>query len=376
MKSYAILHCPYNWAGNPGNLARAERKLGLKSWAVDFGKNFYAFKCDEVIGNKPFFIREYKRWVLLFTILFKFDIVHFNAGSSLMPDWSINEKYINSIHEKIHSLYIRFFVLKDLCLLKIFRKGIVVTFQGDDARQRDYCKEHFEVTFVNDVPENYYSPSNESFKKWKITMFEKYADRIYALNPDLLYVLPKKAQFLPYGHVNIDEWQPNYLEGLEKRSILVVHAPTNRAVKGTKYIIKAVERLKKEGYPIQFVLVENMTNEKAKEIYKKADILIDQLLAGWYGGLAVELMALGKPVMAYIRKEDLKFIPAQMRDELPVINVTPNTIYQVLKKYITTDKNKLVSIGKKSRQYVERWHDPIMIAKRLKNDYEKIMKKN
>jgi len=87
-------------------------------------------------------------------------------------------------------------------------------------------------------------------------------------------------------------------------------------------------------------------------------------------------MALGKPVIAYIREEDLKFIPTKMKDELPVINATPDTIYRVLKKYITVDKNKLVSIGKKSRQFVERWHDPIRIAKRLKRDYEKIMKKN
>jgi len=131
-------------------------------------------------------------------------------------------------------------------------------------------------------------------------------------------------------------------------------------------------QLKKEGHAIRFILVENMSNDKAKDIYKKADILIDQLLAGWYGGLAVELMALGKPVIAYIRKEDLKFIPTQMKDELPVINATPQTIYAILKKYITINKNDLVLIGKKSRQFVERWHDPIKIAQQLKKDYLKI----
>jgi hypothetical protein len=41
------------------------------------------------------------------------------------------------------------------------------------------------------------------------------------------------------------------------------------------------------------------------------------LFAGWYGGLAVELMALGKPVLAYIREEDLSFVDPQMRYELP-----------------------------------------------------------
>jgi len=44
-----------------------------------------------------------------------------------------------------------------------------------------------------------------------------------------------------------------------------------------------------------------------------ADLLVDQLLTGWYGAVAVEMMALGKPVVCYLREDDLKFIDSRMR---------------------------------------------------------------
>jgi hypothetical protein len=62
-----------------------------------------------------------------------------------------------------------------------------------------------------------------------------------------------------------------------------------------------------------------MSNEAARRIYEKADLLVDQLLAGWYGGVAVEFMALGKPVVCYLRESDLRFLPEAMRRQIPII---------------------------------------------------------
>ncbi len=63
-------------------------------------------------------------------------------------------------------------------------------------------------------------------------------------------------------------------------------------------------------------MIENLTHEEALNEYSKIDVLVDQLLAGWYGGLAVEVMSLGKPVVAYIREEDLDFIPKKMKEDI------------------------------------------------------------
>lgn len=74
---------------------------------------------------------------------------------------------------------------------------------------------------------------------------------------------------------------------------------SNKAKKGTEYIIKAVNELKNEGYKVNLILIENMPHKKVIEYYKNSDIVIDQLLIGWYGMVSIEGMALGKPVCIY-----------------------------------------------------------------------------
>jgi len=369
-----VLHCPYNIAGNPSYLSNAEKAQGLESHTLSF-ENKYGFKSDYTIDSQNIFLFEIRRWFWLFRALFQYDVIHFNFGSTLMPDWTSTQRWGSNYYiQLLRRVYIKLFTLKDLFLLKLFNKKIIVTFQGDDIRQADYCKKNYKITFANDVSKNYYLKGSDDYKRWVAAQFEKHADIIYSLNPDLLNVLPAKAKFLPYTNINLDSWKSLDTNRNKKNNeTTIVHAPTDRSVKGTKYIVDAIDKLKREGLKFNFILVENMTREKAKKIYMKSDIMVDQLLAGWYGGLAVELMALGKPVIAYIRKEDMQFIPRQMEKELPIINATPQTIYQVLKNYLVNNRDKLVEIGKKSRIYVEKWHDPIKIAAELKKNYFKIV---
>ena len=100
-----------------------------------------------------------------------------------------------------------------------------------------------------------------------------------------------------------------------------------------------------------------------------ADVVIDQLRVGWYGAFAVELMAMGKPVIAYIREDDLRFVPRQLAAELPIVRATPDTVQDRLAELLA-DPAKLAEIGRRSRRFVERWHDPDTIARWLLEVYE------
>ena len=80
---------------------------------------------------------------------------------------------------------------------------------------------------------------------------------------------------------------------------LVVHAPSNREKKGTRYVIEACERL-----PVDLDIVEGVRHDEARERYARADIVVDQLNAGWHGVFALEAMALGKPVVAHLDPRD------------------------------------------------------------------------
>ncbi len=126
-------------------------------------------------------------------------------------------------------------------------------------------------------------------------------------------------------------------------------------------------------YPgkVTFRIVENLTYSSALEVYKNADIFIDQLLIGWYGGFAVEGMAYGKPVVSYIRQEDLDVVPPEMRAQIPVVNATARTLFQVMDDLLR-DKEQIRSIGLKGRSYVERWHNPSTIAYQMKACYESL----
>ncbi len=372
MDKIRVLHCPGTVAGNPQRLARAERELGLDSWAVSFSSNPFGYETDEVIwrDGDNVIMRDAKRLKLLWRALRNFHIIHFNAGQSIMVHrFAENETIHKSLIRKAYCL----FDLWDLPLLKMAAKGIVVTYQGDDARQGNFCLANFEINPASEVEHGYYSAKSDSHKRFCINKFAKYADRIFALNPDLLSVLPPYAQFLPYSHIDLRDWRPVNNENLDPKVPVILHAPSHRGVKGTKYILDAISRLKREGVPLELRLVEGISHAEARRIYESADLLIDQLLCGWYGGLAVELMALGKPVICYIREGDLKFIPEQMRKDLPIINVTPTTIHEVLKEWLTFRRHELPEIGRRGRAYVERWHDPLKIAAKLKAEYEAIM---
>jgi hypothetical protein len=375
-KMIKVLHCPSLVGGNAQNIASAERELGLDSWSVAFKTNSFDYRCDEILWkfDDGVLKREYKRWKFFLKVLIKYDIIHFNFGSTIFPSFMSSSP--RGVYRKFiyyfKSLYAMLFELCDLYFFKKFGKGIIVTYQGDDARQADFCINHFQITHAKEVGAEYFPKGSDEIKRRRIKKFDKYADRIYSLNPDLMHVLPSRTEFLPYGNVNLNEWK--YIDrGSKNPEIpLVIHAPSHRGAKGTKYILDAVDNLKQDDIPFEFILIEGMSNKEARKIYEKADILIDQLLVGWYGGLAVELMALGKPVICYIRSEDLKFIPVEMCNEIPVINANNDTIYSVLKECLTSNKNNLSKIGKLGREYVEKWHDPIKIAEKLKIEYEKI----
>lgn len=370
-----VLHCPTLVGGHAPGLAAAERELGVDSWTLALEPSPYGYPADEVVwdGGDGRVARELKRLRLLPRVLHEFDVVHFNFGSTLMPGRLSRE---GLPAERARSLRVRFlgaywglFQQLDLPLLTRAGKAIFVTFQGDDARQGDVAVPRFPQGVAAELEPGYYSPESDENKRRRIARFEKHASGIYALNPDLLRVLPTRARFLPYASIDPRKWEAVAPAGSGSRA-RVLHAPTNRGIKGTRFVTDAVARLQAEGVDFDFELVTGRTQAELKSLYESADLVVDQLVLGWYGGLAVEAMALERPVVAYIREDDLSFVPADMRAEIPVVQAEPRTIYEVLKQLLTERRGELAQLGRRGRDYVRRWHDPAHIARELVPQYE------
>jgi len=355
--SIRVLHCRNSVGNNAWTLSRAEQKIGIDShmmvlrpnrFGFPFEESLYLNECKSAIG-KIYRVVKYMKEELP-----NYDIIHFNAGASFLS------------FEPLHLYHL------DLPYIKSLGKKIVITYQGSEARQVSYGKRNFDISPYKGVQVTPRIAWNDSGLKKKVNKIDRFADAIFYLNPDHQYLLPSRAMFRPYSKLDLNQYEcigPRF----KGDTINVVHAPTNRTLKGTAIIERTMKRIM-EIHPNRttFQMVENLTHEDALEVYRNADIVIDQLLIGWYGGLAVEAMAYGKPVIAYIRQEDLHVIPAEMRDEIPIVNACEDTLFNVMVSLLE-DKERLCWIGLKGRSYVERWHDPIKIAYQMKECYQSVL---
>ena len=203
----------------------------------------------------------------------------------------------------------------------------------------------------------------------------KYADAILSCGkanvayPQILWMnnAVDCCKWRPYAHDEI----PERFRLPATKNIRIYHSVANSAKrqddKGSPAIKAAVERLQQEGFPLEFMFFDKVPNKDLKYYQAQADLVIDQLYAGWHGLTAVECMAVGKPVITYINPEVAKIVP----QEHPVINASIETIYDVIKECVS-DMDKLRMIGNASREYAIKYHHYTVVAQRLESIYSSL----
>lgn len=375
MKKIKVIHVFTDTGGNPQGISRSLNEIGISSevWVMNESQISYG-NCKSISKiEDSLIIKEIKK---LFALRYTFmcELAFFNFGAGLYKPYipiPKNIKLIRKVLYFFYSLYSKLMANIEVRILKLNSIPIFIQYQGDDIRQGDFCRKTFKFHFVNQVGDDYYWEKSDEAKRKTIMFYDKFVSKTYVLNPDLIPLCSNRAEFLPYCHIFLSDWKPpkQNLEG----KIRIGHAPTNRKVKGTDLIIKSLNILKKEGFDFEFILIENKKNNDARVIYETLDIFIDQLFAGWYGCVAVELMALGKPVICYIRETDLNSCSYLMNSsELPFIHANPDNIIEVLRSVLSLSKKDLSKIGINSRIYVEKWHNPLKIVRRLESDMQKV----
>jgi glycosyltransferase involved in cell wall biosynthesis len=175
------------------------------------------------------------------------------------------------------------------------------------------------------------------------------------------------VDFLDFWHtltlvhfaIDTDEWKPSSPKNDDpQRPVRILHAPNHRNVKGTRFFITAVDELRAEGEPVELVLLERVENRKIKQVMETVDIVADQLVIGWYAIFALEAMAMGKPLLCYLRAdlEDF-YINAGLveRGEIPIVNVCPETVKEVIRELVR-DRKRLQELSRRSRSFVVKHH--------------------
>lgn len=372
-----VLHLPTAVGGGPSGLSEQLKNLGHESfvWVID--QNYLNYPVDRVLTDErdPIVVQAFKALRAGTYVFGRWDIVHFNYGSTLFSNGgkllAMRQRRGGALAGAVTAvLSAAASVLQrlELAILRARRIPMFVHYQGDDVRQGDYSMAHFDISIATQVGPGYYTPASDAWKRRQVALMDRFAAKIYAVNPDLLNVLPERAEFVPYGHVDVQAWTAAY-PVLDRARLVFAHAPSNRSVKGTDLILAALDELRADGFDFELDLIEGLSNEEALERYRAADVVIDQVYAGWYGGLAVEAMALGKPVVVYLRDTDLHFLPPGMKDDLPFFRTTPATVKDVLRSVLETPRMELLERARLSRAFVERWHDPREITARIAGDY-------
>lgn len=355
-----VLHLPASTGGNAWGLAQAERQIGLDSRVLVASDNWLAYPADIQLGIER---RSAPGKLLSLASAFlrvrsRYDVLHFNSGMSL----------IHAPHHGLNQLDLPFYPA---------RTGLFVTYNGCDARQKLSTMARTRISACH-VAECYHGLCEygryDTLRARAIEKMARHVHHMWSVNPDLLHFLPReKSSFLPYtvstrGFV----WQP---ADPSRRKLRIVHAPTNRAAKGSSHILAAFERLQathREQFELR--LIEGVAHAEAMRMYADADLIVDQILIGWYGALAVETMAMGKPVVARIAREDLRFLPADMARDVvgAVINAEPDTIEHVLRRCIE-DRAFLAHHSEAGASYARRWHAPRYVAAITKAAYEEAL---
>ncbi len=330
-----VLHTPENIAGQASIIAKAQREYGIVADVLVFNQNKFNYNCDIDLSGKSKGIRYFIRTLNFIKCLFKYDIFHFHFGNSLLP-YNV-----------------------DLPLLKLFGKKIVMHYWGDDVRQSDIAINYVYFKTLEEL-QKIYPKKNDNIIRKNIKKVLKYINISIVGDYSLLSYSPKSIVIKQA--IDLSDF-PFVGCRSDTGRLKIVHSPSDRIIKGTKYVLEAIEKLKKE-YIFDFILVENISNKEASEIYKAADIIIDQLLFESHGVLAVECMALGKPVLCRIDEKIMKYY-----NGIPVLNTNPENLYDNLKLLLENPELR-IELGKRGRKYVKEVHDSKKIAQQLIHIYE------
>jgi glycosyltransferase involved in cell wall biosynthesis len=329
-----VLHLPTEIAGQVNLSAKGLREIGVDAYNAARPNPFgYPVDIDSSITWLPI-LKNTRDPFLFFRWLNEFDVFHYHK-----------------------SAYLPFGI--DIKLLQKKKKSFVVEFWGSDIRLYNLEKER-NPYFVSD------NATNQKRKIERLKFWSSYTDEvIFSDHSADIFLEPYFTKIHVVGQrVDTKLYQPNY-PSPQKKKPQIMHAPSIKETKGTKFVYDAIEKLRKIGMDFEYTEVFGVTHKEAMKMYSEADVIVDELLMGSYGALACEAMALGKPVVTYILDELVSTYP----DGFPIVNANPNTIFKVLEELVASPEQRY-EIGRKSRVYAEKVHDIKVVAGKLLEIYK------
>jgi glycosyltransferase involved in cell wall biosynthesis len=336
-------------AGWPFVLARGFRETGYPSLNIVLdvadnegttnksGKSNRQLKYDEYLfkNSSNRFLKLFKRFLLIFRILRNGSVVHYH-GSTILP------KNI------------------DAFVFRLFKIPTVMSWGGGDARIIE------KAASINPYFFRYQENEKDKNIRKLLSRLSNFGVTI-ATDPEMKIYM---EGFFDQVHVfrapiDLNDLKCVYPQTTQKTPVFL-HVPTHPFVKGTIHIKNAFEKLKREGYEFEALMLDStFTQQELRMKISECDVYVDELRCGSYGYTALEAAGSGKPTLTFILDQVLKEFP----EDIAFLNTNPDTIYENLKRLIENPKLRS-EIGQKSRAYVEKHHSTPEVIKQMLELYK------
>jgi hypothetical protein len=174
----------------------------------------------------------------------------------------------------------------------------------------------------------------------------------FVSTPDLLIDVPW-ATWLPVV-IQADEWAGGD-PPLQRRVPIVVHAPSRASLKGTDLVEPVLHSLAAEEL-IDYRPAAGLTRVEMRELYRSADVVLDQFRLGIYGVATCEALAAGRVVISHVAGHSRTAAAAASGLELPVIEATGDTLRTTILD-VLEHRDRPRQLAEQGRDFVHRLHD-------------------
>lgn len=333
-------------------LAQCDRLLGLKSKSIVFvtyyiTKNFdinlrwldeISFKAARILPG----IQHKFRWLVLICVASRVDAVNFFYDRGILHS---TERF------GIADAEIEFLAR---CGIRIYTYAY-----GADVRTRDTTMALGPINVCADCPEpGRFCICSEKDLGLSLSRLDHRITERVAMG-DMLSYIPGSRN-LHYWPLDLSRLTVSPPRSIERRPLRIAHAPNHSHFKGTHFLMDAVAQLNRDGYAIEVIQISGVPNAKVIELFGCADLVADQFIAGFHGYTALEAMAIGRPVLCFLRGPEMTIAP----NECPIINTPPAIIKETLKRILDGEID-LAELGRLSRRFIERHYSVDAVAVRL-----------
>jgi len=278
--------------------------------------------------------------MIFMMIVDKYDIVHGFFWPGFLRDTFFKKIEVQLLH-LAGCLQINTTVGGDVCVMPRFNSHLIK--QG-----------------VNDMYPHDATPARQQEKTDWIKYYSKHSDFIILQCSYMIDMITRWDLLTTnYAPIDTEYWQGEADSGHNGSSgpVRIGHSPNHRPLKGSNFLIKAVNELRQEGLRIELVLLENHQNSEVRDILRGCDIVVADLVLQGYSIMAMEGMALSKPVVQDISDPHYNrvFKLYTGLDEAPFVSTPIEDLKENLRGLVTNPSRRK-EIGERSRQYVLKYH--------------------